>query len=65
MLLLLLFYISTRPIGLLESIVVPYELYEVHEWEKLRNFIMDMDGTFWNFTNFTFCWTICRRLVVV
>jgi len=22
-------------------------------------------GTLWNFTNFTFCWTICRRCLKV
>jgi len=37
-------------------IVVPYELYELYDWEKFLNFteLYNGHGTLWNFTNFTF-----------
>jgi len=50
---------------MIKRIVVPYELYELYDWEKLRNFmeLFNEHGTLWNLTIFTFCWTICRYCI--
>jgi len=29
--------------------------------EKFRNFMELYNGHLWNYTNFSLCWTICRR----